>query len=391
MNFIEEVDAGMRGKNQGIPIELSRISKFINNLQRRTYYLIGAPPKCGKTSFVDKLFVIDPYKEYLAGKNIKVLYFSYEIPLVDKMAKFAAYYMYSEYGILDDKGEPYPMEYILGRGSYMLTPEHREIVQKIYDNQLTGIFGKEGADGKRTGGMVEFHEDVQNPTGIRNEVIAFAGTRGKFIVEPYKQKIHNDDGTTEIREKTKIVGYKPNDENEMVFVIVDHLGRMAKEKGGDEKSNIDKMSSSFVWIRNLTGYSPVAVQQIGRNMSAIERLKFQGEELQPTRDDFKGSGNPIEDCNMAMSLFNPSMHSHIHRHLDYDLDILRGEYRSFHLLESRNTESGVAVPLYFVGQTGLFMELPKANKFPHVVEKIYRGRNIHERIELLKSVDKDLI
>ena len=160
-SFLNEVDEGMKGKYAGVSIQLKKVGRFINNLQRRTYYLVGAPAKSGKTALIDKLFVLDPYEcEFKEGTDVRVLYFSYEIPLIDKMAKFCAYYLFEKHGVFDDNGDPYDLDYILGKGDRpKLTPHHRELVEKIYNDELIGIFGHEG----HNDGMVRFFEDRQTP------------------------------------------------------------------------------------------------------------------------------------------------------------------------------------------------------------------------------------
>ena len=377
-SFLNEVDEGMKGKYKGVSIQLEKVGKTINNLQRRTYYLVGAPAKSGKTALVDKLFVLDPYEcEFKQGTDVRILYFSYEVPLIDKMAKFCAYYLSEKYSVYDDYGNPYDLDYILGKGDRpKLTPRHRELVEEIYNDELRGIFGEDG----KNNGMVRFFEDRRTPYGIRNEVLKFAESRGTILKEPYNHR--NEDGS--ITKRERITGYKPNNEREHIFVIVDHLGLMNKDKGMDDKAKIDAMSSNFVWMRNMLSYSPVAVQQIGRSISGIDKMKFAGNELQPTSDEFKGSGNPVEDCNMCIALFNPSMFTHLHDHKGFNIDQLTSKYRSFHILESRNTESGICCPMFFIGQTGQFYELPDLKTERYKVDALYKANNIYEAVKVLK-------
>lgn len=43
--FLNEVKEGLKGKNHGLPIKLLKLSKFINNIQKKTYYVLGAQQK----------------------------------------------------------------------------------------------------------------------------------------------------------------------------------------------------------------------------------------------------------------------------------------------------------------------------------------------------------
>lgn len=358
MDFLEEVRDGMKGKYAGMSMQLPRMANFINDLQRRTYYLVGALPKSGKTAFIDKLFVLDPYiHEYSKGRNVKILYFSYEIALIEKMAKFCAHFMFNKYGLTDENGRPYSSSYVLSKGNLKCSDKNYQIIEEIYHNEITGIFGKPNEDGSRSGGMVQFYEEPMNADAIKAEIISFAKGRGEFRKHEYV--LTDRDGTK--KPAFKYTGYTPNDPDEMVFYIVDHLGKIKVGKEG-EKHEIDELSRHSVYIRNILNYSPVLVQQLNRNIDSVERQKFNGMDLGPSRTDFKNTGNPIEDANIVMALFNPFLYPQIAKHPGdngWDMRNLRDRYKSWHLLESRDTGGGVTIPMFFLGEIGDFHELPK--------------------------------
>lgn len=43
--FLKEVDDGIKGRNAGLNTPLKKLSKFINNIQKKTYYAVGAQQK----------------------------------------------------------------------------------------------------------------------------------------------------------------------------------------------------------------------------------------------------------------------------------------------------------------------------------------------------------
>jgi hypothetical protein len=217
-----------------------------------------------------------------------------------------------------------------------------EKVLSVYTDYVEPLFKK-----------IDFQEDRNNPTGIYKYMLKYAEEHGEFIKETYKDNFG--------KSKEKITGYKENDETLYTIPIIDHIGLMRREKGLTKKDNIDKMSSYCVWMRNICKFSPVVLSQFNRDLGKTERLKFSGEMLQPSMEDFKDTGALGEDASLVIALFNPTLYSHIKKHLGYDLKEIGKGYRSAHILASRNTESGVNIGLDMLGQTGRFVELEKLN------------------------------
>lgn len=350
MNFLDEIDEGMRGRYSGLETTIPRLSNFINGIQKKTYYAIGAQPKSGKTSLVDELFVLGPYIKN-PDASINWLYFSPEIDLLEKMAKYAAFFMDEKFGIYCDSN------YILSRGKNVLAEEHRALVEDIYNNELKILFGN-----KESKGLIHFIEDRLNPEGIRRYILDYAKTVGNFIIEPYWK----DDVKYE-----KIIAYEENNPDHYTIIIVDHVGLVPQERGFSKKENIDKLSAHMVWCRNICRFSPVLVSQFNRDLGKVERLKFSGDTLQPTLEDFKDTGSLGEDASMVIGLFNPSAYTHLTKHLGYDLERVGKNYRSIHVLASRNTEANVSVSVVLEGKTGKLRELPKQFDQENL-EKVYK-------------------
>lgn len=357
MNFLTEVQKGLEGRNQGLNTGLPRFNKFINGIQKKTYYLIGSTTKTGKTALVDKMFVLGPY---LNNPNAKInwIYFSFEIDRVEKMAKFCALFMDVKHGIYCDSN------YILSRGENRLDPSHYELVKSIYDNELVDLFGTYDNIGNVVKkGRIDFFQDKINPEGIRKYLMKYAENNGEFVYGSYR----DSDGVVH----KKIIGYNEKDPDLYTIIMIDHVGLLRREQGNNVKDNIDKMSEHFVFFRNICNFSPVAVSQFNRDLGKTDRLKFSGEQLQPSLEDFKNSGNLAEDASLVIAPFNPTVYPHLERHLGYDLTSLGRSYRSVHILASRNTESNVNISFVIEGKTGNFKELPKV-KDDDDLKKVYK-------------------
>jgi len=333
-DFLEEVEFGRKGGYKGLKSGLEKLDKFTNGIQKSTYTVIGAQQKTGKTAFVDHRYVLQPYIHMLNNPEVKIKwhYFSYEISALEKKAKFCAYFIRLKYGDIIDSNV------VLSRGDNKLTDSLYEKVQFVYKHYVDPLFNQ-----------MDFFETRSNPTGIYKHLMSYAKENGEFIYTDYV----DDKGVA----KKKISGYKENDPNLYTVIILDHVGLVNVERGFTKKQNIDKLSSYFVQLRNLCKFSPIVLSQFNRDLGKTDRLKFSGEMLQPTVEDFKDTGALSEDASIVMALFNPTLYPHIRTHLDQDLAEIGKGYRSAHILASRNTESGVNLALKLEGETGRFEEL----------------------------------
>jgi len=344
MKFIGEVEEGMKGRYKGLSTNMERLSRFVNGVQKKSYVLIGASPKSGKTALVDEFFVLGPYLQN-RDVNVKWIYFSPEVDLVEKMAKYTAYLMDYKYGIYCDSN------YILSKGDNHLSPEHKKLVDEIAHNELKDLFENK----------IQFIEDRIHPEGMRKIIFEHAEENGKFLREAW----FKDD-----QKFTKIIGYKENDPSLYTVIIVDHIGLVPTPSGYTKKQAIDELSSRMVWFRNICNFSPVLVSQFNRDLGKIDRLRFSGEQLTPTLEDFKDTGGPSEDSTLTIGLFNPTKYRHLERHLGYDLNALGKGYRSIHVLANRNGIADVSVSVILEGKTGRFIELPRPDE-QDALNKVY--------------------
>lgn len=351
--FLNEVQSGIEGRNQGLSGGLPRLDKSTNNIQKKMIYIVGADTKTGKTAFINHRFIISPYLNHpdlISQKKINWIYFSYEIDRLETIAKFVAYFMLKDYNIRCD------INYILGRGDNRMDSSHHKMVKRIYEQHIIPLFGVQDKFGKLISpGHIDFIEERNNPTGIRNYLYDYAAKHGELIYDEYR----NAKG----ERKKKLVGYNQYDPDLYTIILLDHVGLCRRERGFNKKENLDKLSDYFVEIRNLFRFTIVGVSQFNRSLGKIDRLKFSGEQLQPTKEDFKDTGNLAEDASMVIALFNAGNYPHLDSHMGYKLSSfkIKQHYRSCHVLASRNSEAPVSVPLFFDGRMGEFRELARLN------------------------------
>jgi replicative DNA helicase len=146
------------------------------------------------------------------------------------------------------------------------------------------------------------------------------------------------------------------------MVVLDHIGLLKTTTAQPSKKEaIDKMSDELRYARDFYGYSPVVVSQFNRSISNPSRLK--NGDVEPQLEDFADSSATQNDADIVMALFDP-MRYKVADPSGYDLDKLKDQYgtkyfRSLRLIKNSYGEDDVRIGLAFLGELGLFKELPR--------------------------------
>lgn len=379
MNFIDKVKDGQRGKNVGLSTGLKALDKTIDGIQRKAIYGIAAAPKVGKTTLTDSCFVIEPFLYYLnymehhpdSPLRIHWIYYSFEIDRVKKEMKYAAHFMARDYGVYNFmyNGRLYQMSqrYLEGKLTdendldeagnpkvIKLLPEHLQMLKEIYTRRIIPLFGEYDTHGtKIRDGYIDFIEERENPTGLRNYIFKYANENGKFVTQKYNTL--NEQGQTVTRER--ISGYNPNNSSLYTIIITDHVRKLKKERGFTMKENIDKWIEYQVELRNWCSFTFVDVVHLNRSLASIDRIKYLSEFLYPTGDDVKDTGNISEEADYLLTMFNPQDEKYgIKRHFKLDLEGYPN-YRSIHLVESRDTECPAHLQVNMFGNINTFQSI----------------------------------
>ena len=329
-NLKKEVQNGMDGRNNGIPMGFNRLNRYIG-IRKSMYTLVGGLTGSGKTSFIDDAYVLNPFDWYISKANktnvkLRIVYRSMERSGTYKLAKWISRKIFM------DEGYIIPVSKLLGWTEKMTKDEHdlflmyEEYAEKMKE-VITIIGGPE------------------NPVGIAKELKEHALQHGKIEQVDQYNKI-----------------YIPNDENEITLVVLDHIGLLKTTTAQPTKKQaIDKMSDELRYARDFYGYSPVVVSQFNRDISSPMRLK--NGDVEPQLEDFADSSSTQNDADVVLALFDP-MRYKVEDPSGYDLNKLRDEFgakyfRSLRLIKNSYGEDDVRIGLGFLGQIGMFRELPK--------------------------------
>jgi replicative DNA helicase len=122
----------------------------------------------------------------------------------------------------------------------------------------------------------------------------------------------------------------------------------------------------------------VLVSQFNRDISNPIRIK--NGDVEPQLEDFAESSSTQNDADVVLALFDP-MRYKVSDPSGYDVDKLKDEFgakyfRSLRLIKNSYGEDDVRIGLAFLGQIGMFKELPKLKdmsdyEYQSVVNKTY--------------------
>jgi replicative DNA helicase len=324
-----EVQAGLDGRNNGIPMGFDRLNRFIG-IRKSMYFLVGGLTGSGKTSFIDDAFVLNPVDWYLSQKDpqikLKIIYRSMERSRTYKLAKWVSR------KIFIDHGTTIPVTKLLGWTDRMTHDEHDLfLMYEDYMNMVEDI--------------VTIIDGPENAVGIAKELKAHALKNGHIEqIDEYNKR------------------YIPDNENTVTIVVLDHIGLLKTTRDQTTKKEaIDKMSDELRYARDFYGYTPVVVSQFNRSISNIMRIK--NGDVEPQLEDFAESSQTQNDADVVLALFDPLRYKVLDTS-GYDLNKLKDQYgakyyRSLRLIKNSYGEDDVRIGLGFMGQVGMFKELPR--------------------------------
>lgn len=329
-------DKILSGQINCIPLPFYRFRSEIPGITQGTYYLVSGATKSGKSQITNYLFV---YNSILYSYNHpeqvipKIFYYNIEETAESITLRFVSYLLYT----LDNiRISPIDLE-----STNSNNPLSKDILDLLNTDKYLNI--------------LKFYEEhvsymgSKNPTGIWKDIKAYADNNGKAIYQTIK---------LEDKELTKFSHYIPNNPNEYIFIIIDHISIIETESGLDLRQSINKLSEYLITLRNRYNYIPVVVQQQNIETTGLEA--FKANKIRSTMAGLADSKATGKDCSVMLGISNPYSQE-VQEYLGYDIRKLKGNFRILEVVLNRNGQSNGLCPLYFDGAVNFYKELPLPN------------------------------
>tara|TARA_R110002020_G_scaffold85441_3_gene210906 strand:+ start:399 stop:1223 length:825 start_codon:yes stop_codon:yes gene_type:complete len=219
---------------------------------------------------------------------------------------------------------------------------------------------------------LEVVDSISNPTGIYKYVKKYSRQNGThyyydFETDKDKKRVITEEQRNNLgefkRSKYAYSHYTPNDPNEYVIVITDHLSLLQTEAGASTlHESMTRMSAEYA-RKNITKHFKYVFVGIQQQSSDKEKLQFTNtgssidQKLEPSLDGLGDNKLTQRDALVILGLFAPDRYG-IKQHLGYNVSKLRDNYRCLIVLKNRIGKPNLKLGLYFNGMTNYFEELP---------------------------------
>jgi hypothetical protein len=367
-------------KDQGgfnaIPwLRLPKFSSVMPGVMRRTYYLITASSKVGKTQLTDFMFVLEPYNFINSpvnkGSNIEIDidYFLLEMSEEEKITTFLSHFLYVDHGI---RIEP---------NKLLSLYQQKTVSDELFQLTRSKAYADKFEDFES---KIKIHDNIANPYGIYKECYNYAKQNGYYVDSNGQRIAWEDLSLGSKSEAYKFVDhYVPNNPNVYKIIIVDHTSLLTPEKGGTLHAAMDNWSSiRALDLKKKFGYTIVDVQQQAAEVEK-QQFNYKGhsitEKLKPGPDGLADNKKTQRNIDVMFGLFGPARYnigSYPEEGPSYEINRMGDSYRELSILLNRKGGGLQSVDLYFDGATNYFKELPEVTKMTPETYKNIMKRNV---------------
>lgn len=345
-NAKERREKILSGKVNCIPSPFKTFRYDFPGVELGTYYLVSGGAKSSKSKITNFLFLFNSILyayHHPELVRLKVFYALLEEKAENITGKFICYLLY----VLSDRKIRIDIKTFKSVDEdRILSPEILELLGTLEYQSILRFFEEH----------VIFIPD-RNPTGVYHTLEKYAeanGTIHRKRVEGYEKEIFDY--------------YEPNDPDEYVLCIIDHISLISCERGMDLRNSIKKLSEYLKIVRNKYNYIPVVVQQ--QNSESLSLEAFKANKIRPTQKGLADSQDPGKDCDVMLGITSPFSWE-LKEYLKYDITKLRGYSKFLEIVLGRDGESNAILGMYFDGATGYYAPLPKYDNIAEL-NKVYQ-------------------
>ena len=292
----------------------------------------------GKSTLCKKLVVYDSI-EYAIKKNLdlKIIYFGFE-----ESKQQAQYHMFS---------------YICAKHGIRLSIIDFEFMSKkgVSDINLTQM-EQLGLDKmyEKWWSYVEWYDVPTTAFGVYARVRDIAAERGVFT---YKGEVFD---TTAIHKdnETSWDTYTPNNPNEFVIVVFDHLRKIKPRNGQSKHEAMQELSDFFQnQIAYKFDYCPIIVHQQKNENQNLSHV--QANAWMPTLEGLGGNNEVSQDYRIVLGIGNPYRYK-IKQYAGYNLEMFqKGMLRFINIIKQTYGPPDIEIGVIFDGKTGTIETAPR--------------------------------
>lgn len=328
-NLFKSIERGRKGLNNGLSSGLSKLDSTVYGVQRRWLTVWAGDSGSGKSSLVLFTQIYQPFKQKINNSNIDLhfLLFSFEMSAEVLLAKLLSIYIYETYNEVVSYGDilslskpldDHTMDFINDSKWWL---EEFEKCCEIIDKPVTAK------------GLYAICKEWSKKFGQYKEV------------EKTEEYVKED--------------YIPNNPEQYLIVVVDHIKLLSVSAGHQSKQEIDEACDYLIHFRNKCNFTINIVQQFNRNFKSMERRDSNN--YLPDLNDLSDSSGPAQAAEVVIAIYHPYREKKA-RCDEYDIRQLKDRARSILTLKNRFGMADKRFMTAFYGEVGLWKELPLPNQ-----------------------------
>lgn len=339
--LFKQIEDGRRGYNKGLFSGFPKLDTITYGIIRENITLLGGSSGSGKSSATSFIAIYNAYKAYLeSNKTLDVywLIFSFEISGPSLFARLLSMHLFEEYGIIVPYKMILSLDAILPQEIFDKIEESREWLEELEKRCIL----------------------IDKPVtakGMYGKCKMFAEQHGTF--KTAKQGQYNG-------EEWESYEYIPNNPQQYLIVIIDHVKLFDTQPGHTSKQEIDEACKYLIYFRDKFKFTIYIVQQLNRGFQDMaRRMESGGAYADIQLNDFSDTGDTVNAANTVLAIFFPYREK-CSKWKDYIVDPRRGglgdRLRTISVLKNRSGDADRYVGIGFYGEAHIWKELPKPSE-----------------------------
>lgn len=327
----------LSGKLRCIPFRNApRLTSYFPGIIKGSFDAVTGNSSTGKTTIAKQLYVVNAISfaiEY--NLDLKILYFALE----ESEEQFD-YTLYSSLAYSQSGARLNIRDF-----ESFTSPIDEKHINILETSNTDDVF-------EQYKSYIHVYDSTYNSFGIYDAIRNFAASRGVFYM--------NDVVVDMQKGHTHWNKYVPNNPDEFVIVVVDHLGEMHP----DAKEN-----TVFNAMDNMTRYlRHYVTKRFNYNALAIHQQAAAQEDLEHKKENFtRASLNGLGDFKLAgrrymnvLGINDPSRYGYTvyPNENGYNVNMLSGYFRTINIAKQRYGPVNKEIGIFFDGKTGYIKELP---------------------------------